>query len=763
MMQKLRAHQEQAPRPLAELRPDVPVDVVRVVERMMAKGPAQRYQTPAEVAQALAPFVSGTGEAPQRRKRRPVVMVAAAMLGLIGGGLLLQQIIIRIEVDKDGTVVVKKDGEQVFPPPDKKPPPDSPPPSPLDLLDPKNIPEAERLPGQPKELVAVLGERRWKGLVSPTISSDGKRIAAENSGVVYVCDLATGRETHRVDPGHPCLGFAFSPADSNLIALGSWTDPAGLTLWDLATGKSRVRVKWRLHVLGLTFNPRGTILAISSWDKSKDESKIMLWDVASQKETATVCTFQGRRAFPRVFTPDGKALIYAGADKTIRLWDVAAGKEKEPLKGHEKEVTSLAIGPDGKILAAGDKHIVWLWDLESRKQLPRLSCPEASSENLAFSPDGTTLAAGQYWWTNRGFFANIKLWDMATKEPRAVLHQRDQVAGLVFSPDGRTLFSGCEGDDVLRRWDVKTGELILPSRGHTSGVVSVAITPDSKTVASLDREGVLKVWDLATGKDRDTLVGNDKSYSHSWPPPPPLAFSPDGRTLASVTPAVRAIQLWDISSPKPKPWEKLITQTGRVASAAFSPDSKLLASAEITQVGYDPAKQPDCVKVWEVTGGKVRASLPLSVGKIVSLAFAPDNNTLALGGEDGSVRLWDVAANKERSTLPGHAGAVTCMAFSPDGQTLVTGSKDQTVRIRDLAKNREREIRHPSGVASVAFAPDGKALMWVGNDGLVVRQVLGSDARQQWQAAPGCLAADGRHLLYGTQYGTIYVLRLRGR
>jgi serine/threonine protein kinase len=80
MMQKLRAHREQAPRPLADLRPDVPAEVVRVVARLMAKDPGERYQTPAEVAQALAPFVSGTREAPRRGKRRPVALVAVALL-----------------------------------------------------------------------------------------------------------------------------------------------------------------------------------------------------------------------------------------------------------------------------------------------------------------------------------------------------------------------------------------------------------------------------------------------------------------------------------------------------------------------------------------------------------------------------------------------------------------------------------------------------------------------------------------------------------
>jgi WD40 repeat protein len=768
VMQKLRAHQDQTPRPLSELRPDVPVEVVRVVERMMAKDPAQRYQTPGDVAQALAPFVFGRGEAPPHERRRPVALVAAAVLGLLGGGLLLQQIIIRIR-DRDGneqTIKVSKDSKVEIDVSDQgalKPPPQVPPPakpSPLDRLDPTNIPEAERLPGQPKELVGVLGERRWQGLISPAISPDGKRIAAGwLDGTVHVSDLATGRETQRINPGHSCPHVAFSPADSNLIACGEDKDPGPVTLWDLATQKARFSLKHKGHLTGLKFNPEGTILVTSGRDQSNGESTIKLWDVARQKETATLKKVQGGWPLPGVFTPDGKTLMYPGADKTIRLWDVAAGKEKEPLKGQENGTIALAIAPGGKILASADGRSVCLWDLESRKQLTLFGLQDPAF--LAFSSDGTILAAGRYFWTNTGSHAEIALWDMATKAPRAVLYQRDQVLGLVFSPDGRTLFSGCCGDGVLRRWDVKTGELILPAKGHTSGVESVAITPDGRTAASLDREGVLKLWDLATGQELSTLVRYDKSYMHSWPPPPPLAFSPDSQTLASGTFGNCAIQLWDMSSVKP--WVKLSPQTGRVVCVAFSPDSKLLASAGNTRHGYDPAKDPDGVKVWDVTSGKELAALPASVGRIVSLAFARDNNTLALGGEAGSVKLWDVAANKEKSTLPGHGGAATCLAFSPDGRTLVTGSKDQTVRTWDLAKNRDGyEFRHPGGVASVAFAPDGKALLWVGNDGLVVRQVLGG-ARQQWQAAPGVLAADGRHLLYGTEYGTIYILRLSGR
>jgi WD40 repeat protein/serine/threonine protein kinase len=777
MMQKLRAHQEQAPRPLAELRPDVPVEVVRVVARMMAKDPVQRYQTPAEVAQALAPFVSGTREAPERRKRRPVVMVAAALLGLIGGGLLLQEIIIRIrdrsgnehkiEVGKDSTVVVEKDGKQVFPPPankNPKPPPD-PPDSRLDRLNAKNIPEAERLPDQPKGLVAVLGERRWPGLSVPNVSPDGKRIAAVSlDAKVILSDLTTGREIRRFNADLPSVWFvAFSPTDNNLIACANGYKGSPVILWDLATEKARWSLpaqKGVLHARSLCWNADGRTLATARTDGT-----IKLWDTVSQKETGILKAHGGWPC--ALYTPDGKTLIYEGADKSITLWDVATRKEKGALKGHAGEVASLAVSPDSKILASGHAKDVWLWDLNTQKPLATLS--QQGGTYLAFSPDGRTLAGGgARGGIGHGWFDWITLWDVATKERRVRLSQHDMVLGLAFSPDGRTLFSGCWGDGVLRRWDVKTGELIIPSRGHASPVMSVAITPDGRTVASLEREGVLKLWDLVTGKEPITLQGQFKENNAFAPSPlAPLAFSPDGQTLASglerVDQRPAAIQLWDVRSRKPL---QTITTHGRpVTRVAFSPNSRLLASVGTgdPRPVIEAAKVPGEVKVWEVNGGKPWASLPPSVGHIVSIAFAADNNILALGGEDGSVKLWDVAAGKELSALPGHGGAVTCLAFSPDGGTLATGSKDQTVRTWDLAKRCERELfRHVGGVASVAFTPDGKALLWVGNDGKVVRQVLGG-AQQEWHAAPGCLAADGRHLLYGTEYGTIYILRLRGR
>jgi WD40 repeat protein len=771
MMQKLRAHQEQAPRPLAELRPDVPVEVVRVVARMMAKDPAKRYQTPAEVAQALAPFVSGLRETPRRRKRRPVALVAAALVGLIGGGLLLQQIIIRIrdrngnehkiEVGKDSTVVVEEDGKQVFPPradKNQKPPPDAPD-SPLDRLDAKNIPEAERLPGQPKELIAVLGERRWLGVAYPTVSADGKRIAAV-WGDVHLCDLATGLETLRFSLGEPSALSAFSPTDSNLIAcVQDAVGFGGLTLWNLATGNKRDWLEGK-SIGCLSWASDGRTLARASGDGT-----IKLWDVVRRKDTATL---KGRGGWPPrvLFTRDGKTLIYEGADNSIKLWDVATRKEKGALKGYETRVSSFAVSPDGKTLASGHDKNVWLWDLDTQKPLATLS--QMGCVHLAFSPDGRTLAGGGVPGRLRDWFDWIILWDVTTKEARARLSQHGPVCGLAFSPDGRTLFSGCWGDPFLRRWDVETGELIVPSKGHASAVVSVAITPDGRTVASLEREGVLKLWDLVTGKEPITLQGQFKENNAFAPSPlAPLAFSPDGQTMASglerSDQQTAAIQLWDIPSRK-----ALVTITGHgrpVTRVAFSPNSKLLASVGTgdPRPVIEAAKVSSEVKVWDVNGGKERASLPASVGHIVAIAFAADNNTLALGGEDGGVKLWDVAAGKELSTLRGHGGAVNCLAFSPDGRTLATGSKDQTVRTWDLANRRERDsFRHVGGVSSVAFSPDGQALLWVGTDGKVVRQQL-SGAQQEWQAAPGCLAADGRHLIYGTEYGTIYILRLRGR
>ncbi|MFT5699878.1 MAG: WD40 repeat protein [Desulforhopalus sp.] len=324
---------------------------------------------------------------------------------------------------------------------------------------------------------------------------------------------------------------------------------------------------------------------------------------------------------------------------------------------------------------------------------------KSSVNSVAFSPDGNTLASGG------GYEDNIiKLWDVVSGD---VLHSLSGHTGSVnsvaFSPDGKTLASGGGyKDNIIKLWDVASGKEIGSLSGHMRSVNSVVFSPDGKTVASGSGDKIIKLWDIASGKETGSLSGHTGSVAS-------VAFSPDSKTLASGDEYKdNIIKLWDVASGKEI--GSLSGHTGSVNSVAFSPDGNTLASGG----GYED----NIIKLWDVASGKEIGSLSGHTGSVNSVAFSPDVKTLVSGSSDKTIKLWDWASGKEIGSLSGHGGTVTSLAFTLDGKTLVSGSDDKTIKLWDLTSGKQKGISngYESNLISVTFSPDGKILASVRED-----------------------------------------------
>jgi WD40 repeat protein len=545
---------------------------------------------------------------------------------------------------------------------------------------------------------------------SLAFNPDGSMLASgSDDQTIILWDMKTQQPIGKPLTGHldVLTSVAFSP-DGNTLASGSYDK--NVILWDVKTGQPLKKLSgYTDKVRSVAFSPDGKILASGS-----DDGTIILWDVKNDalpgKSLIEPAKLGLNPVLSVAFSPDGKTLASGDYDKNVILWDVLTGKLLKELSRHSGTVRTVAFSPDGKTLASGSEdRTVILWEVETGHIIDQLQGHSDLINSVSFSPDGNMLASGSKDKT-------AILWEMKSRQPISRpltgYTPAGQVLSIAFSPDGKTLASGSYDKSVML-WDVEKGQAFenKPLYEHKDVVSSIAFSRDGKILASASKDETIILWDV----EKRRVIGQP-SQGHTAPVTS-VTFSPGGSTLASGscgkfdgdTCVQGEIILWDMNTRQPI--GKLSGHSAIVKSLAFSPDGRTLASGSVDKT----------IILWDVKTGQILGQqLSGHTGAINGLVFSPDGKTLASGSYDSTVILWDVKNQKAIVTLSGHSLPIISVAFSPDGKTLASGSLDNTIILWDVKTHQPigRPLQQigqffsgqSTPVQSVAFSPDGKTL-----------------------------------------------------
>ncbi len=552
---------------------------------------------------------------------------------------------------------------------------------------------------------------------SLAFSLDGTVLASGGQDGIRLWDVEARTSTATL-PG-TVTSVAFSP-DGATLASGSG---GGVRLWDVETEAEIATYRhgsggWGPGVNSVAFSPDGTLVASGG-----DDTTVRLWEVATGDNVA-VLEGHGEPVRSVAFSTDGTMLASGDRGLTVLLWDPVSGELLADLRGEGREVNAVAFSPDGRTLAAGTEDgKIGLWDISEwvQPRPQRLVLVSGDSQQgtigesltdplvvevrdqygnplagveVAFAVvEGDGRVGGQFTVERTTSDAGGRAEALLTLGPmqgtNAVEVSVEGIEVLSFIAAGVGEPAGPSPEGDFRTWRLPDAATIRLGKGLTE---EIAFSPNGDLLAVGTHVGIW-LYDVATSREVALLP-----TGRIWD----MDFSHDGRLLASCGSYKDRIRLWEVAT-----GEEISNIDHRAVAVAFSPDGRTLASGSSAGI-----------ELWDVETGSQIAAMSEGTWGIEALAISPDGRSLAVGVSGSSIQLWDVETATRAATLEGHKDRVRSLAYSPDGRTLASASDDHTVKLWDVASASIVTTfeGHESWVYSVDFSPDGSLLASVSDN-----------------------------------------------
>jgi WD40 repeat protein len=277
----------------------------------------------------------------------------------------------------------------------------------------------------------------------------------------------------------------------------------------------------------LAFNPQGDVIISGG---SRNDPTMKFWSVETGKEIEQIRA-QRTGVMKIAVSPDGRTLVSTGEDAGVNMWNWETGQFLASFFVHSNNILAMVISPDSRIMVSGGLDGIRVWNLTPQRPVFILDGVGNPTYSLAIHPNGYIIASGHE-------DGRVRFWNLRTAQKLSEFSLHDDiVSGVAFSPDGNKLVTASY-DGTIKVWDLVKRELLYTLKGDLGRIRSIALSPDGKTLASAGNGGV-RIWNIDTGEFVASLSGHTDWVQS-------LAFSRDGKRLATGG-FDRLIRVWEIN------------------------------------------------------------------------------------------------------------------------------------------------------------------------------------------------------------------------